>query len=284
MQRSATEAERASSDATDAAERAGVEMRELHQIDEISQAGRLFDRIWGVDGQEPISVNMMKALAHTGNYVAGAWKHGCLMGASVGFVAGAAGPLSLHSHISGVAADAQGSGVGFALKLHQRAWALDRGIEEITWTYDPLVRRNGWFNLVKLGARAEHYHADFYGAMNDGINGGDPTDRCVVVWALAPEPPGPFATDGAGAGAGGVRLLTEGPDGSPIVAGAPPADAADTVLCQVPVDILAVRHRDPEMGRQWRLGLRATMGKAMDAGYVAASITRDGWYVLRKPA
>src|SRR5437762_3219314 len=36
----------------------------------------------------------------------------------------------------------QHRGVGFALKLAQRAVCLEHGIAEIRWTYDPLVARN----------------------------------------------------------------------------------------------------------------------------------------------
>jgi len=33
----------------------------------------------------------------------------------------------------------------------------------IAWTYDPLIRRNAYFNLVKLGARPVEYLRNFYG-------------------------------------------------------------------------------------------------------------------------
>ena len=60
-----------------------------------------------------------------------------LVGACVGFHEEP--PLqTLHSHIAGVIRGPWRN-VGFALKLHQRAWALRRGIAEIAWTYDPLV-------------------------------------------------------------------------------------------------------------------------------------------------
>ena len=54
----------------------------------------------------------------------------------------------------------------------------------IAWTYDPLIRRNAYFNLVKLGARPAEYLRNFYGAMDDAINGGTETDRMLVHWDL----------------------------------------------------------------------------------------------------
>ena len=54
----------------------------------------------------------------------------------------------------------------------------------IAWTYDPLIRRNAYFNLAKLGARPVEYLPNFYGAMDDAINGGTETDRMLVRWEL----------------------------------------------------------------------------------------------------
>ena len=48
--------------------------------------------------------------------------------------------------------EARGTGIGRAIKLHQREWAAANGIATIVWTFDPLVRRNAWFNIAVLGA------------------------------------------------------------------------------------------------------------------------------------
>ena len=66
----------------------------------------------------------------------------------------------------------RGANVGFALKQHQRAWALHHGLRKVTWTFDPLVRRNAFFNIQKLARRRADYLENFYGTMNDDINGG----------------------------------------------------------------------------------------------------------------
>ena len=72
--------------------------------------------------------------------------------------------------------------IGSALKMHQRAWALGCGIDTVVWTFDPLVRRNAFVNLVKLGADVEGFEVDFYGSMDDAINVDDPTDLFIVVF------------------------------------------------------------------------------------------------------
>ncbi|MGJ6966658.1 hypothetical protein ACSDR0_32575, partial [Streptosporangium sp. G11] len=103
----------------------GVVLRELHSIEEFEDVFRLFDDIWHPDaGGAPVTVEMMRALSHAGNYVAGAYEGGTLVGASVGFLGTTGAERVLHSHITGALA---GRGIGFALKLHQRAWALERG-------------------------------------------------------------------------------------------------------------------------------------------------------------
>ncbi len=42
-------------------------------------------------------------------------------------------------------------GVGHALKLAQRAQCLDQDIHLVRWTFDPMIARNAWLNLGKLG-------------------------------------------------------------------------------------------------------------------------------------
>jgi GNAT superfamily N-acetyltransferase len=146
--------------------------------------------------------NLLRALAHVGNYAVGLYAVPTegdpsaerMIGASVGFFA-APDDRSLHSHITGIVGDHRGRGLGRLLKQHQREWALARGVHRITWTFDPLVARNASFNLRVLGARVGEYYVDHYGAMDDGVNRGDESDRIFAVWDLdAPAARRPSAT------------------------------------------------------------------------------------------
>lgn len=261
-----------------AAGRAGVETGELAGLDRLALVDGLFAGIWGAaGGQVSMPVNLLQALVHSGNYVAGAWRAGELVGAAVAFLGRHDGALELHSHVAGVARAEQGRGVGLAVKLHQRAWAARRGIGAVTWTYDPLIRGNGWFNLASLGATAASYLPDFYGPMVDDLNGTDETDRCRVRWETA----GPFSPSGPTAPPpDAVVALEVGPGGDPLTR----SHEADgrPLLCQVPPDVVALRRDDPAGARRWRLALRSTMGRAMAAGYVATSMTPAGFYVLER--
>jgi predicted GNAT superfamily acetyltransferase len=76
------------------------------------------------------------------------------------------------------------TGLGRRLKLYQREDALQRGIELIEWTFDPLEIKNAWLNIEKLGAIARRYVINQYGITSSPLQGGLPSDRFVVEWWL----------------------------------------------------------------------------------------------------
>lgn len=270
--------------AADAAARAaGVTVRELSALADLETVYRLYDRIWRPDPKNPpITTELLRALTKSGNYVSGAFEGGRIVGACVGFFeAPAAG--AMHSHIAGVSADVRGRAVGFALKVHQRAWALLRGVSAIAWTFDPLVSRNAYFNLVKLAASPVEYLPNFYGGMNDGINGSDDTDRLLVRWELQ-SPQVAAACSGAitladakaALDAGGAVALGVSEHGGPV----PGRTDAPTVLVAVPVDIESLRVSDPGHAKEWRVAVRDVLGALLGDGARVTGFDRSGWYVV----
>lgn len=169
---------RAQADA--AADAAGVVVRSAHALEDYAAITQLLDDTWG-RGTGPDS-SFIQAVAHAGNTVVVATRGNDTVGALVG-VLGWNDGLHVHSHVAAVRPDARG-GVGFALKLAQRALALDHGVTEVRWTFDPLIRRNAHLNLEKLGATVRAYLPDFYGVLDDAISGSDATDRFEVSWQL----------------------------------------------------------------------------------------------------
>ncbi len=248
--------------------------------EELSAANRLFSEIWASNGAEPVMpTTLLTAFAHSGNYVAGAFREGELVGASAGFLGQDTRRVHLHSHITGVAPSLQGRSVGFALKQHQRAWALARGLDEITWTFDPLVGRNGYFNIAKLGAEIVGYHENFYGELDDVINRDDESDRCLVAWPLASHR-AVDASEGRHAAShldtSAALLLDADAAGFPILT----RQEAPVLLASIPRDILEVRRDKPEDAAAWRVALRGALGWAIDRGYAVTGMTREGQYVL----
>ncbi|WP_235999353.1 GNAT family N-acetyltransferase [Qaidamihabitans albus] len=266
-----------------AARAAGVRVRELTDLADLEQVYRLYDGIWHPDPKNPpVTTELLRALTKGGNYVAGAYEGNRLLGACVGFF-GAPSDGVMHSHIAGVSPVVAGRSVGFALKLHQRAWALRRGVASIGWTFDPLVGRNAYFNLTKLAAVPAEYLTNFYGGVNDGINGTDDTDRLLVRWGLGSArvaaacsgTPVPCDAE-AERVAGAVVGLGRSADGLPVAG----TTHGHTVLVAVPRDIERLRTTDPDTARRWRVAVRQVLGNLLAEGGRVTGFDRAGWYVV----
>ncbi|HUY73383.1 MAG TPA: GNAT family N-acetyltransferase [Candidatus Dormibacteraeota bacterium] len=260
-------------------------IKELSGLQDLQQLAGLFAEVWGRPGQPSVDSDILKALSYSGNYVSGAFQDGRLIGGLVGWLGGVPpGELHMHSHILGVVAGSDARGLGFELKQHQRRWCLEREIGVMEWTTDPLVRRNVYFNLAKLGASATRYLVNFYGEMTDGLNAGEESDRLLIRWRLDSREAEDAAAGRAPAldterliAAGASPVLFLGGSGEPVAA---PSQDPRVLLCQVPDDIVELRHTDPSMARSWRLALRSALTGALARGYAITGATRTGWYVL----
>jgi predicted GNAT superfamily acetyltransferase len=263
-----------------AATAADVVIRDLRRHEERTAAVRLFEDVWRPEASNPppMTAELLRALGHSGNYVVGAFAGMSLVGASAGFFT-APSDRALHSHITGVAPGTEHRGVGFALKVHQRAWALARGVPTVVWTFDPLVARNAWFNLGKLGALPAAYLEDFYGPMTDAINAGTASDRLLVTWRLdapavaaacagQPRRPAPVAAEPA---------LAVGPDLEPLAT----PTGAPAVTVAVPPDLDKL---GPEQRRAWRAAVRDALGGRLAAGAAVTGFLRDpDRYLVQRP-
>lgn len=261
--------------AAHAAESAGVVIRLVHDLPHLAAVEQLWSDTWfpGTDAS-PVNRDLMRAMTYAGSYLGAAFDGGRLVGASLGFFS-APGDRHLHSHLAAVAADVRGRHVGLALKLHQRAWARTQGATRVTWTVDPLVRRNAHFNIAKLGAGVAAYHVDFYGLMDDGINAGQGSDRLLMSWpSVEPSLPAPGSAEPSGA----TPLLWQDHGERPVT-GPRPA-IGDVALVQVPADVERLRVTDPGLGRSWRAAVRDVLHGLLQDGWTITGFTRTGSYVL----
>ena len=229
-----------------------ITIRAISTRDELLAHDALMQAVWGMS-VPLVNVELLTAISHSGGYVAAAFDRDRMIGASVGFLADHHGRPALHSHITGVVDSMRHAGIGRAIKLHQRAWAIERGLGWITWTFDPLVRRNAWFNIAILGADVDTYLPSFYGEMSDAINAGDDSDRLLMAWDMSAAVP---ATPR---------------DGS---------DLPDPVLIPTPFDIVELRRSDPSAVATWRSETRRALTEALDSGRRVVGFTRDGEYVI----
>ncbi|MFC4122128.1 GNAT family N-acetyltransferase [Nonomuraea zeae] len=244
-----------------------ITIAELTGLDEHHQAADLITKIWHKELLDP---GLIRSIAHVGGYVAGARRGGELVGVSIGFFAGDG---HLHSHITGVLPGARG-GLGLALKEHQRAWALARGVSAVSWTFDPLVSRNAYLNIHKLGARPAAYLPDFYGTMRDAINAGEDTDRLYVVWDLSAPPRDRPEADLSGA----IVLL--GRDGDEPHRTTEGGGSRGRLAIAMPRDIETLRALSPATAARWRAAVREALLTSGETGHMIVDVTRDGWYVL----
>ena len=181
-----------------------------------------------------------------------------------------------HSHMLAIDPAHRQSGLASALKHHQRARAISLGYTRMTWTFDPLIARNGRFNLGKLRARAVSYREDWY-ALRGGIYAGLPADRFLIEWDLtqnhaehpAPAPHGEIALEASGNRAGLPNLELRG----------------DALLIEVPRDIEVLKVSDLTAARTWRDAHRIVFPAYLERGYAVSDLCVDGsrtFYLLTK--
>jgi predicted GNAT superfamily acetyltransferase len=225
-----------------AARAAGITLVRLASLEDADRLIEVMIATWGE--HQLVPREMIRALAESGNVPYGALREGTLIGYVLGWAGVDGGGLHIHSHMLAVVPDVRHRGAGYALKLAQRAQALDQGIHVVRWTFDPMVARNGWFNLGKLGAIADRFQRDFYGEMRDLLNRGERTDRFLVRWELDREP--------------GPRPL--------------PASA---VRVQIPADHAALRERDPTAALGERERVAEAVALQIERGRVAIGFDRE---------
>lgn len=274
---------------------AGIDVRIIESAEAAAEASLLLDEIWSVTGSGTtvLEPSLFIALAHAKNYTAAAYDRnsGDMLGVTVGFFAAPVG-TSMHSHVAGVRHEAVGRGIGAAMKLHQRLWCLEHGITRMTWTFDPLIARNAYFNITRLGALPSEYHPDFYGQMRDGVNAGHASDRVFVEWNLAAsahdsgagspaDPTQPDAGQHDTSSDSAVAAVRIDTDGSPLEFDVP--REATLVSIEMPSDIETLRGADPELASHWREAVRRAFLELFADGWKVTGFRRSGAYLLTHP-
>jgi chorismate synthase len=263
-------------------------LRDLRTSAEFQACHELQIDTWGATFSELVPVTILRLAQRLGGVVAGAFDHTDRM---VGFVFGLPGVergLPVHwSDMLAVRAEARNRGLGEALKRHQRAVLLERGVQRMYWTYDPLEAKNAYFNFARLGIIAREYARNLYGDSDSPLHRGIGTDRLIAVWDLTsrrvierlareriPEPHPEIPVVNPWRAESGVERC------EPVTYIDEPA-----VRIAIPSDIQTLKQRDLPLAREWRQHTRAAFEHYLARGYVVTDVVHaDGRssYVLER--
>jgi predicted GNAT superfamily acetyltransferase len=161
-----------------------IVIRRCHGIEELRACVALQKEVWNFSDAELVPLRMFVVAEKVGGQVMGAFLDGVMAGFALAIPGTRSRHLYLHSHMLAVRKQYRNHGLGRRLKLFQRQDALDRGIELIEWTFDPLEIKNAYLNIEKLGAIARRYNINQYGITSSPLQGGLPSDRLIAEWWL----------------------------------------------------------------------------------------------------
>jgi predicted GNAT superfamily acetyltransferase len=263
-------------------------IKPIESTQDIKKVAAVDAEIWGKKPEVTVPEHILTAVARDGGVLLGAFQDDQLIGFTLGWLGTidpsgmtpAANQLKLISHMTGVQLGYRDRRIGYQLKLAQREWALTRGLDLITWTYDPLESRNGYFNIHLLGSVCQTYLQDYYGEMPDKMNAGIPSDRFRVDWwinstlvdmcvagkresyqdidsILSSEEPryqmiNPIIQDNR-------ELIYPTKKINPI--------NSEVILVEIPPDFQEIRRRDLRVAHDWRIQTRDIFEESFRSGY-----------------
>jgi predicted GNAT superfamily acetyltransferase len=239
-----------------------IRFRILRSLAELAHAERLQEEVFGVSERDLIPANELIVVPETGGAVIAAFlpdDPDRAVGILVGW-GGFVGRPRMVSDFLAILPEARSLGLATELKRLQAGIGLSRGFEEIVWTVDPLRAANARLNFGKLGATADRYEIDRYGAtFAMTLYGGLPTDRLHITWdILSPRVISRLL------GQEDTRSPEEARDPAPFM----PGMSENTALVAIPSDIDALLAAKPDQALAWRLRIRQSLCAAFAAGFV----------------
>jgi len=237
-----------------------IEIRKLTKHSEFEAAVHLQQEIWGFADVELLPLRLFVVADKIGGQVLGAFDDARMVAFCLG-VPGLkrGGKYYLHSHMLGVLNEYRNTGLGRQMKLKQREEALERGIDLIEWTFDPLEIKNAYFNIERLGAIVRRFVHNQYGSTSSHLHSGLPTDRCTAEWWI------------------------DSPRVHAVLAGKEPELAVAKQVVSVPAEIGELRRRDPVRAREIQMKVADQFVQSFSEGLVATRFEKtkeSGNYLL----
>jgi predicted GNAT superfamily acetyltransferase len=264
-----------------------TEIRPLQTLDELHACEMLQKEIWGFEDISIVPHHLLLTTLKNGGVLLGAFASARLIGFVYGFPGIEDNKLKHCSLMCAVLPERRFQGVGYQLKLKQREAVLAQGIELITWTFDPLVSPNAYFNLHKLGVISQRYERNLYGDMRDRLNAGLETDRLAVEWWIASprvqkrlEHEQPVTVSDLP-----VVNQTKEHDGLLVNCDCSLQQTEPKVLVEVPYQWQRMRERDLELTKRWRHETREIFEHFFSQGYYASDflvMDNRAFYLLER--
>ncbi len=271
--------------------RQSITIRDITDLAEMREVEELQKEIWGVADREVLPAMAMRPITVVGGVLIGAFDNSRMVGFVFGFPGLDESRLILHSDMLAVKTEYRSHGIGYQLKLAQRERALEKGIDMITWTFDPLQAANAHLNFSRLGVISDRYFVNFYGETTSYLHRTG-TDRLWVKWFLNSE----RVRDRSQERLKGTSVSNERDRSSILIRVAENEEpkvlhdgpTVETAIIEVPGDINAILRDDCKVAIRWREATRHAFKVALDAGYVVEEfylVQREkrkvGRYVLR---
>jgi predicted GNAT superfamily acetyltransferase len=254
-----------------------VVIRDLETIEDLRKVEQVEQEVWGLLDRDVTPMTLLIACKEAGSILIGAFDGNALVGFAFGFPSIERGHLGIHSHMLAVLPQYRDFDLGYKLKLAQRDRALAKGIDIMSWTFDPLQSRNAHFNFAKLGVLSDLYKVDFYGRTSSSVLHQNGTDRLWLTWAMASsrveqrvkadQKPRQLPRDA-------VPVVASELGGRPAHGDLSTAVASKKASITIPNDIIGLESRDAAVAWEWRLATRWAFTELRKAGFVVTDYYR----------
>ena len=253
-----------------------ITIRDIRELPELRAVEELQKQIWGCSDLEVLPSLALIPIIEVGGILLGAFDQNELIGFVLGFPGIEDGRVTLHSDMLAVKPEYRSHGLGYRLKVAQRDKALEKGIDRITWTFDPLQSLNAHLNFGRLGVISNRYKVNYYGQTSSFLHRTG-TDRLWVTWLLNSERvkkklDGCVATSLAKDIESAATVLAVGDNSEPVLKN---VAGEGKVVIEIPGHINELMIEQNDLAVRWREASRQAFINALDAGYTVVEFYRS---------
>ena len=262
-----------------------IEIRPFETIEDFQACVEFQGDTWGGNFTERVPVAILKVSQRLDGIAAGAYSHtGQLLGFVFGMTGVQKGEVVHWSDMLAVRPELRNSGLGVKLKAYQRTTLLDRGINKMHWTSDPLDSKNPYVNLIKLGATSQEYIRDIYGQTDSPLHSGIGTDRLVATWIMDSDR---TLNRMQGKLTGSPQDLDDNPpsvfevqtNANLVRPMQPNLDLTEpSLLVPIPTSIQRLKKESLELAIKWRIAVRNALTFYINNGYEVRELVRRSEY------